>query len=66
MPSCHRRFVALPSAPRGLLEAPAQRLAQAADLGEMVGDATCEANHRGAAAPCPKLAPEALGFGALL
>jgi hypothetical protein len=36
-PACNRRFVALPSAPRGLLEVSAERLAQAADMGEMVG-----------------------------
>jgi hypothetical protein len=35
-------------------------------MGEMGGDADCEANHGGDAAPCPHLAPEAIGFGALL
>jgi hypothetical protein len=65
-PAGDGRFVALPSAPRGLLETPADRLAQAAAMGEMVRDATREADHRGDAAPCPELAPEAIGFGALL
>ena len=60
------RCVALPSAQRGLLETPADRLAHAADMGEMTRDATREANHRGDAAPRPELAPEAIGFGALL
>jgi hypothetical protein len=35
-------------------------------MGEMVRDAKREANHCGDAAPCPELAPEAIGFGALL
>jgi hypothetical protein len=35
-------------------------------MGEMVGDAKCSSNHRGNAAPCPDLAPEAIGFGTLL
>jgi hypothetical protein len=60
------RFDALPSAPRRLLATLADRLAHAADPGEMVRDATREANHRGEAAPCPELAPEAIGVGALL
>ena len=65
-PACNRRVVALPSAPCGLLEAPAERLAHAAEMGEMGGDATCSAHHRGDAAACPTLAPEAIGFGAWL
>jgi hypothetical protein len=32
----------------------------------MVRDVTREADHRGDAAPCPELAPEAIGFGTLL
>jgi hypothetical protein len=35
-------------------------------MGEMVRDATREADHRGDAAPGPELAPEAIGFGASL
>ncbi len=65
-PAGDGRFVALAGATGGLLETPADRLAQAADMGEMVRDAKREADHRGDAAPCPELAPEAIGFGALL
>ena len=63
-PAGHRRVIALPSAPRGFWEVPAERLAAAAARGERGGDAKREAPHGGEAAPGPPLTPDALGCGA--
>ena len=59
----NRGFVALAGAPGGLLRAPADRLAQAADMARMVRDAEFQTNHGGDPATGPDLAPKAIGFG---
>jgi hypothetical protein len=59
-------FIALPGSTRGLLGTPVKRLAQAADMGGMRGDAKLHAHDGGHASSGPKLAQKTIGFGALL
>ena len=57
-------LVALACPAGGLLRAPADRLAHAADMARMVGDAECHSNHGRDPAAGPELSPEAVRFGA--
>src|SRR5919197_4836439 len=66
IPAGNRRFVALAGAPSWLLRAPADHLAQAANMAWVVRDAECQVNDGGDTAAGPDLSPEAIGFGPAL
>jgi hypothetical protein len=61
-----RRFMALAGAPDRFLGAPADRLAEAADRGRMVGDTELEANHHGDPSPGPHVSPQPVAGRAAL
>ena len=63
VPASNGRFVALPRAAFRLLETPSNGLAEAADRGRMVPDATFQGHDDGDARSGPDLAAKAVGLG---
>jgi hypothetical protein len=65
-PAGNGGLVALTSPPCGLLPAPSYGLQQPADMAGMIPNAKLQVDDRRNSSTGPALAPEAIGFGAVL
>jgi hypothetical protein len=62
-PAGNRRFVALACPSGRLLQAPAHRFAQTANMDRVIREAKCQSNHGGDPATGPQLASEPVASG---